>query len=314
MRIGVIVPAYKAEKFIEATLTSIGKQSYRNLECIVVDDGSPDASARISRQFAELDERFRVVSQENGGAAAARNRGLRELSSAVSYVTCMDADDIYLPDALAKLKAVLDSDSKAVAVHGLAEFIDEQGVLTNVGEFAALGRKRIVPKGSRWKSLPDSAPTCFASMVSSSTVFPPGLLLVRRNICDRLGGYDVAMTGAEDWDWNIRLCRHGHIQFLDEVILHYRRHSANQGAGSHVPEMCRRVQYKAYFSPENLPEHREVVRASWRASQAFLARTRVREAVACLREGRPFRAIMRLARVPFIGVRYFRGYPASRWL
>jgi glycosyltransferase involved in cell wall biosynthesis len=76
--VSVIVPAYNAEKTIGETLSSVSAQTYRNVEIVVVDDGSVDNTAEIVERYARTDLRVRLIRQANIGVAAARNRGLAE--------------------------------------------------------------------------------------------------------------------------------------------------------------------------------------------------------------------------------------------
>ena len=87
----VIVPVYKVERYIRHTVSSIMDQNYKNLEIILVDDGSPDSCPAILDEFAALDDRIRVIHQANSGVSAARNAGL---SAAVGeYIMFVDGDD-----------------------------------------------------------------------------------------------------------------------------------------------------------------------------------------------------------------------------
>ncbi|MET0379015.1 MAG: glycosyltransferase family A protein, partial [Spongiibacteraceae bacterium] len=79
-KVTVIVPAYNAEKTIGETLISIRAQTYSQLEILVVDDGSTDATVSIAQSHADADARVRLILQENSGVAAARNRGIMEAS------------------------------------------------------------------------------------------------------------------------------------------------------------------------------------------------------------------------------------------
>ena len=92
--ISCIVPAFNAGRYLADLLQSIVDQSYRPIEIVVVDDGSTDDTAAVARRFPEV----RVVSQENGGPAAARNRGVSE--SAGPFIAFQDADDIWDPGKL----------------------------------------------------------------------------------------------------------------------------------------------------------------------------------------------------------------------
>ncbi len=77
-KISIIVPVYKVENYLRRCLDSIVNQTFKDWECILVDDGSPDNCPRICNEYAERDHRFRVIHQENAGVSAARNNGLNE--------------------------------------------------------------------------------------------------------------------------------------------------------------------------------------------------------------------------------------------
>ena len=89
--ISVIVPVYKVEKYLHRCVDSILNQTYRNLEIILVDDGSPDNCGAICDEYAAKDNRIRVIHQENTGVSAARNAGLEACTG--EYVAFVDSDD-----------------------------------------------------------------------------------------------------------------------------------------------------------------------------------------------------------------------------
>lgn len=91
IKISVIVPVYKAERYLERCLDSLLAQTHRNLEILLIDDGSPDRSGAICDEYAARDSRVTVIHQENGGPSAARNAGLAHVSG--EYVTFVDSDD-----------------------------------------------------------------------------------------------------------------------------------------------------------------------------------------------------------------------------
>ncbi len=90
-KISVIVPVYKVEKYIKNTVNSIINQTYKNLEIILVDDGSPDRCPEICDELAEKDSRIKVIHKENGGVSSARNAGLDMASG--DYIAFVDGDD-----------------------------------------------------------------------------------------------------------------------------------------------------------------------------------------------------------------------------
>lgn len=100
-KISVIVPVYKVEKYLRKCIESIINQTYRNIEIILIDDGSPDSCGQICDEYASKDNRIRVIHQPNQGLSSARNEGLRHVSG--SYITFVDSDDYIRKDFLYKL-------------------------------------------------------------------------------------------------------------------------------------------------------------------------------------------------------------------
>lgn len=89
--VSIIVPVYKAEKYIHQCIDSLLAQTYRNIEVILVDDGSPDHCGKICDEYAAKDSRVKVIHQQNGGVSAARNVGLANATG--EWITFVDADD-----------------------------------------------------------------------------------------------------------------------------------------------------------------------------------------------------------------------------
>lgn len=90
-KVSVIVPVYKAEKYLERCILSILNQTYTNLELILIDDGSPDNSGLICDKFAREDTRIKVIHKDNGGVSSARNIGIDVATG--EYITFVDSDD-----------------------------------------------------------------------------------------------------------------------------------------------------------------------------------------------------------------------------
>lgn len=111
--ISVIVPVYKAERYLDECVESILGQTYRNLEVILVDDGSPDRSGALCDQWAEKDPRIRVIHRENGGAAATRNTGIDVARG--DYIGFVDSDDVLRCDMYEILLSALQKSEKKIA-------------------------------------------------------------------------------------------------------------------------------------------------------------------------------------------------------
>nr|MCR5067978.1 glycosyltransferase [Erysipelotrichaceae bacterium] len=112
-KVSIIVPVYNREKSIERCIQSVLNQDYRDIELILVDDGSRDDSFKIISEYAQKDNRIVAIHKENGGVSSTRNRALREASG--KYVQFLDADD-WLPFDSTKLlvRAMEDGDADMV--------------------------------------------------------------------------------------------------------------------------------------------------------------------------------------------------------
>lgn len=92
-KVSVIVPIYNVEKYLKYSIGGILKQSYKNLEIILVNDGSQDNSLAICEEYSKIDNRIKIISVENGGQGRARNIGLQHSTS--DWILFLDADDYY---------------------------------------------------------------------------------------------------------------------------------------------------------------------------------------------------------------------------
>ena len=111
--IGVVVPVYKAEKYIAECIESIQAQTYTNFRLILVDDGTPDNAGKICDEYAKKDPRITVIHQKNAGVTRARARGVEEADDC-EFITFADADDLMPSNALKTLVSVLKPDTNIV--------------------------------------------------------------------------------------------------------------------------------------------------------------------------------------------------------
>lgn len=196
LRFSVVVPAYNSAATIESALRSVLEQTYPPVEIVVVDDGSIDDTAAIARR---LDGVVRVVSQANGGTAAARNRGIHEATGDV--VAFLDADDCYTPERLAQIAARFEREPALDAVA-------TDTLLTSAG--------RTFRATDWWPGGPTEHVDIRTPVIFCS-------LAIRRNVLSELGDFDVRYRDLEDAEMFYRLLCRGHaIGFLDEPSYVYR--------------------------------------------------------------------------------------------
>lgn len=127
--VSVIVPIYKVEKDLSDYVLSICNQTYRNLEIILVDDGSPDKCGQMCDEFARNDVRIKVIHKINGGLSQARNAGMGIMTG--DYVTFVDSDDILEHDFVEEMLRIINKYNAQVAICKNSTF--EKGGAFNSG-------------------------------------------------------------------------------------------------------------------------------------------------------------------------------------
>ena len=115
--ISIVVPVYKVEPYLDKCVSSIVNQTYKNLEIILVDDGSPDNCPVMCDAWAEKDNRIRVIHKPNGGLSDARNAGMSAATG--ELIAFVDSDDWIAPDMYEKLYHRLTEDGSDIAACGV---------------------------------------------------------------------------------------------------------------------------------------------------------------------------------------------------
>jgi len=191
----VIMPAYRAERFVCEAIESALAQDYGSVELIVVDDGSDDATAELAARYP-----ITVLHQPHSGIAAARNTGVRATNGA--YLAIHDADDTWPPDRLSAQIEYLEAEPDAGIVLGLAE------VFTHPGE-ERFDQMSPLTRGRPVQGL-------------------PATMLARREVFERVGEFDETLELGEDIDWLARAMDAGVKSVtLERVVLRRRVHATN---------------------------------------------------------------------------------------
>ena len=203
----VIVPAYNAERFIARTLRSVLAQTYKNLEVIVVDDGSTDNTANIINAIAKTDRRVIFLQQSNAGVAAARNRAIA--NAAGEFIAPIDADDIWYEENIEMQVKQMQTDSRVGLVYSWSVDIDENDALS--GGFCAAKIE-----GEVYKTL-----LCHNFIGNSSAS------LIRRS-CLEEATYNCQMKlqnaqGCEDWELYLRIAEKYQFKVVPQFSIGYRK-------------------------------------------------------------------------------------------
>jgi hypothetical protein len=202
-RVSVVMPVRNGGRHLKAAVESILTQTIGELELIFVDDGSDDGTPAELQRYAERDSRVRVLSQPPLGLAAASNTGWQAARAPI--VARMDADDVALPERLARQLEALEAQPELALVGSAVTVIDEDGRrLTSIS----------------YPQLPHEIRERLA--VGNPLAHPT--VMMRREALEHVGGYRASFAYAEDYDLWLRLSERYELSNLAEELLCYRLH------------------------------------------------------------------------------------------
>ncbi len=205
--VSIIVPVYNAEKGIGRCIESIRKQEYADFELILVDDGSKDSSGAICDEYAEKDERIRVIHQENAGVSAARNLAISQARG--KYLQFVDSDDWLTPDAARLLVRAAEENRCDLVISDFYRVVGERvSHKGDIEEDGVFGREEFA-----------------AHMMENPADFYYGVLwnkLYRRELVEQYQlQMDSAISWCEDFMFNLEYIRHAERFFALQVPIYY---------------------------------------------------------------------------------------------
>ena len=133
VQISVIIPVYNAERYLSACLNSIIEQDFKELEIILIDDGSTDSSGKICDEYAKKDSRLRVIHKKNEGVSIARNTGLDNATG--KWITFVDADDWIEKDTYKELSLILEKNEPDILIYNYYDNNKENALYIKTGTF-----------------------------------------------------------------------------------------------------------------------------------------------------------------------------------
>lgn len=228
--VSVIIPAYKAGLYIKETIQGVLDQTHTNFELLIIDDGSPDNQAEVIAPIADSDARIQYIRQENGGVSSARNHGYR--LSKGTFIAFLDADDIWLPTNLELKLAKFASDAAFGLVHSDMAIMDGDSKLTGASKSGKEGY--ILEDLLSWNG------TCIPT---------PSSILVKREVVEQVGGFDLALSNAADQEFFFRVAKAYKIGRVPAITWWYRVHDNNMH--SNIPVM----EKDALLSYQRAEEH-----------------------------------------------------------
>jgi glycosyltransferase involved in cell wall biosynthesis len=207
--VSVIIPVYNGREFIGEAIDSAAKQTYRNLEIIVVDDGSTDGTLSILHEYADTDDRIRVISQANGGVAKARNAAIAAARG--EFIAPLDADDLWLPTKIERqMQAMQQAGDDCGFVYSWWASIDSVG--------------NVLDRSPRWTVAGHRFETLLLVNFTGNASAP----LFRKHCLVEAGGYNPKLAaaksgGCEDFEVVLRIAAKYSIAVVPEILMGYRR-------------------------------------------------------------------------------------------
>jgi glycosyltransferase involved in cell wall biosynthesis len=213
--ISVIIPTYNATKTVLATIASVQAQTHRDLEIIVINDGSTDNLLECLAPTV-TDARVKIYSYPNGGLPVARNRGIAR--STGEYIAFIDADDLWTPDKLELQLQALEAHPKAGLAYSWTYFMEEDGAHYHTD-------RPIWFQGDVLKDLMLWNFLCHGSNP-----------LIRRSVIEAVGEFDPSLPSAEDWDYWLRIAAQWEFALVPQPQIYYRQSGGAMSAKVEVME------------------------------------------------------------------------------
>jgi len=201
--VSIVTSVFNGERFLAQAIESVLRQSFRDFEFIIIDDGSTDSTGSILERYSQQDERIRVFKQENLGLIASLNRGCRLASG--QYIARMDGDDVALAERLEKQVEFMKANPSIGLLGGAVEFISAQGQPLSI-------------------SGNPTTDTEIRKALKYSSPFWHPTVMMRREAFELVGGYRMAFVQAEDYDMWLRIAENFKVANLSTVLVQYRLH------------------------------------------------------------------------------------------
>ena len=226
--ISIIIPVYNKVRYLPTLFSQISAQTFRDFECLLIDDGSTDGSSAICDDFADRDDRIRVLHIPNGGVSNARHVGLDKARG--EYLTFLDSDDQIHPEYLENLYRCAEESGADLVISGFAKTDADDRVLARIipQERGLVDFSQFLPRFAAEQKQTGIFGYCFSKLYRSSTVGD--------------ARFDRSLRLAEDLDFNLNLYESIRtVWFDDHTLYNYLQEAAN----SAMTLQCDRVDYLA---------------------------------------------------------------------
>jgi glycosyltransferase involved in cell wall biosynthesis len=210
-KVSIITPFYNGSQYIQKCIESIQAQSFKDFEHIIVDDGSIEPEREFVIDFIKKFSNVILISQKNSGQAAAVNAGIKIAKG--EYVAFCDQDDWWLPEKLQKQIAYLESRPDIAMVYGDVFLGDEKG---SVLSKTWMQSRRVDYVGGNYEE-------CVAKLFNRNFIPAPVVVLIRKNVFDKIGLFDKKFSSVYDYDFWFRMLEAGYkIGYIEKPLAVWR--------------------------------------------------------------------------------------------
>lgn len=200
-KVSIIIPSYNRAKLLSAAVESLQRQTYQNIEIIIVDDCSTDDTAQVVAEIE--DDRILYVKHEvNKGGGEARNTGMKYATG--DYIGFLDSDDQWHKDKLERQMAVFKTKPEVGVVY--------TGMKVYQGDYLV---KEVIPKYEG---------DLLTKLIESNCIYTTSSILVKKKVLEEVGGFDSSLPSCQDWDLYIRLARVSRFGFVEDSLVLYHLH------------------------------------------------------------------------------------------
>ncbi|MFV0388976.1 MAG: glycosyltransferase family 2 protein [Pyrinomonadaceae bacterium] len=267
--VSVVIPAYNAVRFVNATIDSVLAQTFQDFEILAVDDGSTDNTKEILEAYGD---KIRYLPKKNGGVSSARNYGIEKAKG--KYIAFLDADDVWMPEKLEKQVALMDSKEDVGLCYVATQKVDEElNYLNSIPANAYDDYTR-----SLLLNLNIVSGSCSSAMV-------------RHDVISQTDGFDSQFTTYADWEMWLRLSLLTNCAPINEELVKYRMVKGSMSSNPEVTKRDARGVLEKFFNLAVLPEkYRTLEKQAYSnhlmiVSGEFLHNGKVRESVNCIWQG-----------------------------
>ena len=228
-KVSVIIPNYNYAQFVGEAIESVLNQTYKDIEIVVVNNGSTDNSMDVLTKYSK---KIRLINQENLGQSGARKSGLEMATG--NYIAFLDADDKWAPEKIEK--QILLFTPKVELVYCGINLFGEKAQTVIATEIPTF-------KGSCSDAFIENPGVSIVLSGESTSIFT-------RSLLEKVGGFDPELNSAAGWDFFRRCSRFSEFDFVPEPLVNYRLHSSNMSNSSKNTIRDIRRAYKKLFADD----------------------------------------------------------------